>query len=293
MRRLPPMTSLAAFDAVARTGSVTAASFELGRTHGAVSRQIKNLQDDTGLSLFEKQGNGIRLTEQGRDLHGIVRKALDLLEYEIGVMRRQANDRAFHLGISPTLALKWLMPRLPRFSALFPDIEIRLYMAGREQLTYADCDIILTFDRLSWDPRGQADFHVIGDVAFGLVMAPSASFERTDTGCKVSARLSREDQIHSWQAWEALSGILVDAEKSLQFPQTALALEAAAAGQGVALAEMKLVSDDIERGRLIAPFGFNSIADGFGALVSPMGSKTRVVRRFLAWLKDEAAQTLG
>lgn len=288
MRRLPPMTSLLAFDAMARHGSVVAAAREIGRTHGAVSRQIHNLQDDLGVALIEKSGNGIRLTDAGRDLQRLVADALDRLETGTRLMRQRGDARVLDLGISPTLALKWLMPRLPRFAERRPDIELRLRLTGTEHLLVSECDAILTYDRLHWDPNDRDDAVPLGDVSFGLVQAPGAPIEGRDGQHLIQTRLLREGYAESWSGWERLSGVAVRARRTVTLPQTALMLQAAIAGQGAAVVERRLVADDLAAGRLVAPFGFTTIENGLAALVAPQNQTRRSVRDLLDWLREEA-----
>lgn len=288
MRRLPPPNTLIAFDAVARCGSISAAAADLGRTHGAVSQQIRKLQDHLGFAVVERQGSGIRLTEAGVELQSIVATALDGLDAGIGALRGRSAVNAVRLGISPTLALKWLMPRLADFHRRHPEITIQLGLSGQDQLHLADHDLILSYDRFAPGDLENKSFEVIGDVSFGLVQAPGQDFVRTETGARIDTALVRAGSRGTWHAWERHAGVTLSVAHVQVLPQTAIILEAAAAGQGTAIVERRLAEDDLARGRLTAPLGFVTIPNGFVALVSGTAMRKRSVRQIIEWLREVA-----
>lgn len=115
--RLPPLFSLRAFEATARLGSVTRAADELGRTHGAVSRQIRALQDHAGLALFDKAGTGLRLNAHGEKLRDVVAGALASLEQGWTRVLEEAQGQSLHVACSATFAMRWLVPHLAGFIA--------------------------------------------------------------------------------------------------------------------------------------------------------------------------------
>jgi DNA-binding transcriptional LysR family regulator len=286
MRRLPPPNSLIVFDAVARYGSISAAAEELGRTHGAVSQQIRKLQDNLGFAVIERYGTGIRLTDMGQELKDVVVRSLDGLEGGIGALRGRSSSNTVRLGIGSTLALKWLMPRLADFHHRHPDVNVQLSLGGQGKLELAEHDLILSYDRLTWDHQSKEEFEVIGDVSFGIVLAPTTPFERTDTGARIGTALVRSGNRDAWYAWQRQAGMTLRVDEMRILPQTAIILEAAAAGQGVAVVERRLAEDDLERGRLTAPLGFVTIPNGFAALVSQAASRKRSVRWIIDWLRE-------
>ena len=105
MRRLPPLTALPAFEATARLGSVRAAAEELGRTPGAVSKQLRHLAEDLGTALFEREGTGLQLTEEGARLLRVTGRSLDALDEEAQRLRMQAGGRAIEVALSATFAI--------------------------------------------------------------------------------------------------------------------------------------------------------------------------------------------
>lgn len=288
MRRLPPLTALPAFEAVARLGSVTAAAAELGRTHGAVSKQIRHLADDLGVALFEREGVGLRLTERGARLQALVRPALEDLEAEAQALRAEASEHLVEIGVSATLAMRWLMPRMPRFYAARPGAEVRLRMTGAERLSDSDVDAVLSWDRLR-GPVEKGGVRALGDAAYGLVHAPGYPLQRDGDRLRAPVRLWQPASPRAWETWERLSGVVLSADHDAEHAHMFLALEAAAAGLGVALAERRLVDGDLATGRLVAPLGFERLAGGFVAVITERGRRRPSAAAFLDWVADEAS----
>ena len=288
MRRLPPMSALAAFDAAARLGSVVAAARDIGRTHGAVSKQLRNLSDDLGVKLFERDGSGLQLTPDGEQAQAIIRRALDILENGCDELRESGQHAYLQIGVSPTFAGKWLMPRLPRYYARWPDGEVRLCLTGREHLVASGCDAITSWDRLSWDHTTNAHAQSLGDVSYGLVMSPGYTVEERKDGLRVPTRLVRQNHSNVWESWEHLSGMRVAAKRTIPYPQMALVLEAAANGLGVAVAERRLVEEELDDGRLIAPFGFHTVEGGLAVLATKQNRRRPEVAAFINWVAEEA-----
>lgn len=288
MRRLPPLSALPAFEATARLGSMKAAGEELGRTHGAISKQIANLAEDIGVPLVEREGTGIRLTPVGQELASFLSGALDQLENVCDGLRLKGNDSLIELGVSATFAMRWLMPRMPRFYQRRPGTEVIFRMAGTNQLRDSEADVILTYDRLHWDYGERDDIRTIGPVAFGAVHAPGFELKGSQGLYKCQTQFVQANNMHAWTAWTALSGVTVEAQTTQTYPHFFLAIEAAIAGLGVLLVERRLVQDDLNTGQLIAPFGFVEIEGGLGAIVTARGRDRRVVAEFLDWIEKEA-----
>lgn len=287
MRRLPPMTSLPAFEAVARLGSMKAAAEELGRTHGAISKQVAHLSEDLGVVLFEKQGVGLVLTPEGRELADVVRGALSSISDVCAQLRRQASSNVIEVGVSATFAQRWLTPRMPKLYRDVPGLELHFRMTGAQRLREAEADIILTFDRLGWDFSDRPDVLVMGDVSFGIVHAPQVALTSNAQGYACEVRFVQQIAGHTWERWEELAGVRVVADHDVPQPHTFLAIEAALNGMGVALVERRLVEEELRSGRLVAPFGFVEVSGGFGALVNERSRRRPMVGQFIDWLKME------
>ncbi len=285
MRKLPSLTALPAFEATARLGSMKAAGEELGRTHGAVSKQIAQLGQDLGVSLFEKDGVGVRLTAAGEEFAGTVREVLDRLESASA--RLKAQDSALVIGISATFAMRWLVPRMPRLFQRMPGIDLAFRMHGKSPLKNSDVDVFLTWDRLQWRIEERKEAQILGDVSFGPVHAPGFRLHALEGIYKCESRFIQEIAPHTWDRWSELSAIRLTAEHDVVYPHTFLALEAAIAGLGIAMAERRLVEGELEAGSLVAPFGFLQVKGGFGAIVTPRGAGQPKLHAVLDWLQEE------
>ena len=305
MRHLPPLGALPAFEATARLGSVTAAAEELGRTHSAISKQLRHLGEDLGGGLFEKVGTGLQLTARGRQLQQDLGPMLERLAQLAGELRAPRNQNRVRLAVSATFATRWLTPRLPRFYAAHPEVEIHLMMSGPHRDMREPCDLYLSYDRLRGPLIGPDlktyqgppyEEIVLGDTAFGAVCAPGRAPQKRGAHWGTELRLVHAGAPQSWQAWSRLSGIHLQADREQAYPHHILALEAAAAGLGISIAEKRLVQEDLASGRLIAPFGFRPVVGGLLARVvaatDPGAAHREAVSACVDWLR-EMAETSG
>lgn len=289
MRRLPPLAALRAFEAVARLGSVSRAADELGRTHGAVSKQLQALRADAGVALFDKVGTGLAPNATGRTLAAAVGRALDDLAAAYGDVVRNARAPALHVACSATFAMGWLVPHLPRFAERHPEIRFQLSMtSAREMREERDADLVILWDRSAYPAEDQARAIRLADACFGVVAAPDYPVTReADGALRAARRIVHAHTTGAWAQWTALSGVQVETGSELSFPHTHLCLRAAVAGMGVAVAERRLADADLTAGRLVALTDFVPFPDGFAAIPHRSRELTTSSRRFLAWLKDE------
>lgn len=288
MRRLPPLNALPAFEATARLGSMVLAAQELGRTHGAISKQIRTLTDAVGHELFEREGTGLKLTADGAQFRDDVAAALDQIAGAYATLRRRAPDKALLLGISATFASRWLMPRLPRFHARHPEISVDFHMAGRGPYHIGDADLFISWDRLRHRPDVDDWYEPIGDVAYALVHAPSLSLPSASDALHVPTRLVPDTLPDIWEVWAPLSGLRVTADRDYVIPQTGLIIDSAANGAGVALLEKRLIEEELRDARLVAPFGFHIVENGLGVFLPTATRDKTSVKAFVDWLKTVA-----
>lgn len=292
MRELPPMNSLRAFDAAARHLSLTRAALELNVTHGAVSRQIKELEGFLGRSLFVRVPRGLELTDQGRLLAFTTSRMFD--ELRRAVRNLQAVQRADVITVStvPSLAARWLVPRLATFQESHAGSEIRI--STTKQLVdfhRDDVDVALRYGRGGW--RGVYAERLFQPREFP-VCAPSllegAKALREPNDLK-HFPLLHDMGFRNWAQWLAAAGATdVDARKGLVLEDMNVALQAAIEGQGVVLASLPLVYADLRAGRLVRPFTVDIPVDLSFYLVCESGRETSPeLQPFLDWLRAEAA----
>lgn len=284
-RHLPPLSALRAFEATARLGSVTKAAAELGRTHGAVSRQLRSLQDEAGIPLFDKAGTGLRLNAQGEVLREVVARSLDGLEQGWRRLRDDARGPSVHVACSATFAMRWLVPRLPDFYRAQPDVRLRLSMTTARELRHEGADLVIAWDRSGFPAAERARAIALGAVAFGPVCRHGYTLE-IDAAClRIPVRITHEHTTRAWELWQAQAGLGVEAESELGFPHTHLCVEAALAGLGVALVERRLVRDELAAGQLVAPCSFVGFPDGLAAVPTSDRAASPAAGAFLAWLR--------
>lgn len=286
---LPPLSSLRAFEAVVRLGSVTAAARELGRTHGAVSKQLRTLQDHLGAALFVRAGAGLKATPHGEALARSVREGLDAVETGYRAISAQLGAPSLHIACSVTFATRWLAPHLADFSRRRPDVRVRLTMTTAGELRTQDADMLLAWDWRSYAPSDQTRAVPIAPVAFGPVCRPDYPLQRRPDGAVCAPVLIGHDfTSRSWDLWRERSGASLEGERGLSFPHTHLGIEAAVAGMGVALVERRLIAHELTDGRLIAPFGFTEFEDPLAAIVAET-APPHPTDDFITWLREALA----
>lgn len=283
------MSALRAFEATARLGSVTRAAAELGRTHGAVSRQLRSLQEAAGVALFDKAGTGLRLNDHGSAMLRVVADALDGLERGWERLLDDARGPALHVACSATFAVRWLVPRLPGFHREHPGVRLRLSMTTARELRFEGADMVVAWDRSAYPAADRARAIRLGDVAFGPVCAPGHPARCAGRRLELPTRIAHEHTTRAWDGWEEGSGARVSFNAELRFPHTHLCIEAAIAGLGTAMVERRLIGDDVAAGRLVAPLGFTAFPEGWAAVPFSDRAEAPAGRSFVAWLRGTLA----
>lgn len=293
-RHLPPLAYLRAFEATARLGSVTRAADELGRTHGAISKQLQLLQEQIGLPVFEKVGTGLRLNEDGVAFHATVSRAFDLLEEQFHDMTIGRDQTSVHIACSATFAMVWLVPRLAEFYRLHPSCKVQLTMSN--SLSHLDAnrrreevDVTLSWDRLS-KPVMERQAMPLGSVSFCLVAAPAYPVRNEGRRLIFPARITHDRIAQEWLHWQEISQCEIISQSELHFPHTHLCVSAAVAGMGVALVEKRLAAAELQSGKLIRLSPFHTVENGFLAMINPNRRPSPALTEFLEWLRQAFAQ---
>lgn len=290
VRRLPPLSALRAFEAAARLGSITRAADELGRTHGAVSRQVRGLQDQLGTPLFDKAGTGLKLNPRGEALLATVAEALDGLERGWSRLVDDAQGPSLHVACSATFAVRWLAPRLAAFYRAHPKVKVRLSMTSAGEMRRQGADLVIAWDRDGFPSSDQARAIPLAPAAFGPVCAPAYPWTSPrERRLHLPCRIGHDFTTSAWDQWMAAAGIAVDWDEERSFPHTHLCLEAALTGVGVALVEQRMAADDLAAGRLRAPLGFQTFPQGLAAIPAGEGDLSPQAADFVSWLRAELA----
>jgi DNA-binding transcriptional LysR family regulator len=291
-RSLPPLNALRAFEAFGRRGRMTLAADELCVTHGAISRQIRQLEDHLGVALTEGPRNRLALTETGLKLAQALTLAFDQIDAAVP-RPPAAGDRALVVSCLPTFAMKWLIPRLPDFVAAHPEIPVRIVESNGPFDFRADgVDLAIRMRLPGAPPSPDADVAPFLKHAVGPVTSPGLAAQVHDLESLAKLpRLHTRTFLESWAEWEAAAGlILPPATVNRQFDHYFYMLEAAAAGLGVALSPFAFVENDLAAGRLVAPLGLVPGQAEVCAL-TPRGRASRAARRFRDWLVAQGAAT--
>ncbi|HJS05771.1 MAG TPA: transcriptional regulator GcvA [Variovorax sp.] len=259
MDRLPPLNAIRAFEAAARHMSITLAADELSVTPGAVSRQIKSLEETLGLQLLKRGHRQIALTRQGADYYRAVARAIESLRDATRRLKRRSQRKQLKIRAYTTFAMRWLIPRLSGFHAAHPDVEV-LLKASLEPVDFRkeDIDGAIRLGDGNWP--GTHSYRLLDNV-----LAPVASPELLKKGPKLKrpADLAHYTLLHTiarpddWAFWlEAAGGAgRLDPRAGMTYESSAMSYAAAIEGQGVAMAQLFLVEKDLEEGRLVMPFG--------------------------------------
>ena len=285
MSRQPPLNSLRFFEAAARLGSFVKAGDELRLTHGAVSRQIRLLEQSLGVDLFERRNRGVFLTPQGEHLWAAAQYAFEHLNTAMDVLRKPVRHLPLVVSCEPTISMKWLIPRLGDFYRRHPDIQLHIFASGGPVAFQRDgVDVALRRNDFKWD----AGVHVekVCDEWVGPVCAP-ALLKRKQLQLPAQRILHTSSRKNAWAGWRAVTKTTAAHTGSQTYEHFYLTLQAAGAGLGVAIGSVFMAQEEIDSGRLVAPFGF--VRDGSEYCLLSMQPFEADPRRsaFLRWIREQ------
>lgn len=288
VRRLPSLNGLRAFEAAARLGSFTAGAAELNVTQAAVSRSVKLLEAELECSLFGRHANALTLTDKGRLLLPELTAALDMIATATQRVARVAPRPVLTVGVGPTFAMRWLIPRLGRFQMLHPDVEIHTTTGGAAAQLRSEWTCSVSLGR---DPSPE----VASMPLFSPDMSPVCSprLARRLRAPKDLYQATLLDVGHApgdWSSW--LQKAHLDERKigkRLVFEYYAFALQAALDGVGVAIGLHPYIVDDLAAGRLVMPFRL-SVPKRQGWYLTYRSEATRMPAfvAFMDWIRVEA-----
>lgn len=286
------------FSCAARHLSFTRCAEELHITPGAVSQQIRQLEERLGFRLFLRRARGVELTAEGQRLSVTVNEAYGSIEAEL--LRLDAGDirGTLRLRSIPSFLAKWLTPRLPRLQQRFPDIQLRLVAEDSSQALH-EGDFDLAIDLNDGSYPGMHSTPLLDEQIFPVC---SPSLLRGRPPLHGPADLVHYPLLHDITAWrgssehaewefylEAIGAQGLDVRRGHTFNRNHLTIEAAIAGIGVAIARRTLLNDELERGTLIVPFGLPIANHKRYVLLYPAGTLAHPSARAVHdWLVEEA-----
>ncbi len=290
---LPSIRAMRAFTAAARLGSFTAAAAELNVTQGAVSRQVQELEGMLSIALFRRNGPKLQLTDAGRSLAADLEQALSMLRDAVLAARNTAKRPFITLSTLPSVAAKWLAPRLGKFIAAHPDIDLRV-SASRQlaDLARDGVDAALRYGKGAW-PGLHAEH--LGDETVAPVCAPdyarALGLRRPDDLYR--ATLLPAEIAEDWPTWFSAAGLSTEGlNLGPSLGDEGAILQAVIDKQGVALGRSVLVAEDLKSGRLIQPFHIHLPASsGYWFVTSKENAPGEDLIAVRDWFRAEFSQT--
>ena len=294
-RRSLPLPALRAFEAAARCGSFTKAARELHVTHGAISQQVKILEDRLGQRLFQRLNRGVRLTEAGETLWPVLRDSFDRMETALAAMTLEKTDRSLRVTTTATFASGWLIPRLKSLNVIPAGIEINLqHTLAFADLIGGEADVGIRCGQAPW-PGLEAELlfpiHMTPVCGPALLKRLAVPYRPQDL-LKLPllhADTGGHPRGEEWRLWFAAAGVKYEEPLPGQsFRDPALSFQAAQSGLGVALGYLELLGTDLDPGHLVRPFETLARHPYSYYLVYPTVRRQEPkIRAFRDWILDE------
>jgi DNA-binding transcriptional LysR family regulator len=292
------MDLLVGFEAAARHLSFTKAGEELYLTQSAVSRQIKELEEELGVALFQRRHRALALTEAGKQFYAATAQVLTTMRSATGRLRSQAGKKALSVTTTHSFAALWLIPRLAGFTRAYPGVDVRITADTRVQDLERDgLDVAIRHG-----PAALAGAHAMrlfGERVFPVcspkLLARTPLEQPQDLKNHILLQYDDPDARHPWLHWKTWLEVAGIAELrpagTLSFSGYEQIIPAAVAGNGVALGRTPLVKDLLASGELVAPLrGSADPARAYFVIVSKSAAARPEVGEFVAWLRQEAAK---
>jgi LysR family transcriptional regulator, glycine cleavage system transcriptional activator len=292
--RLPPLNALKVFEAAARHESFTRAADELAVTQGAVSQQVKALEQQLGVRLFNRVHQRLQITDAGRQYYAVVRDALDRIALGTARLMQRQRSGVLTVSTSPDFAAKWLIHRLGRFAEDHSDIDLRVSATMHHvDFTTEDVDVAVRHGDGDWP--GLDAVRLCDSEQLFPVCSPRFMAERLGKGAwadVLKLPLLHLDSNKDWLRWFDAAGVSEAQPKhGLVLNRASMLIDAAADGQGIALARTTLAAWDLINGRLVKPFAVSLPLSKTYWIVCPKAAPTQgKITTFSDWLVQEARE---
>lgn len=298
--RLPPLIAMRVFEAAARHLSFRRAAEELFVTPGAVSQQIRLLEDQVGVTLFRREGRRVALTEAGQAALPAVRAGFASLTEAARLMRQPTRRSRVTVSVAPSFAAKWLLPRLEHFNAAHPDIDVWV-SADMAPVDFGNTDVDLAIRYGSGRYESLMAEKLLEETVLPVcspvlmetapIRAPADLIHHT---LLHDSSPDLDDSCPDWSMWLKAQGVTgIDPTRGPRFNQSSLVIEAAVSGRGVALAKRTIAEADLAAGKLIAPLSGAEAPTAFAYyLVWPRSREFgHAQTTFIEWVRAEASKT--
>lgn len=279
---LPPLVTLRFFNIAAQTMSFAQAARQMNVTEAAVSRQIRSLEAALGVALFERRNRAVFLNEAGKELLDVTAPMFEQLESAVHRLRQMAPSDRLVVSCEPTIAMKWLIPRLPDFQQQHPTVRIQLLTAGGV-IDFTKTGVDLAIRRNDFHAGESVFSSPICDEWVGPVCAPTIDWCASDRATPLLVARSRPT---AWSRWFARHGRPVQ-PLVVEYEHFYLCVQAALAGQGVALASWWMVQAELASGQLIAPCGFSGDGSRYRLLSPAPLVESAKEMKFYRWLLEQ------
>jgi len=291
-RRLPSLNGLKAFEAAARSESFTRAAEELSVTQGAVSHQVKALEETLELKLFHRERQRLFLTEAGRDYLAVIRDAFDRIAVGTERLLQRQESGVLTVSTSPDFAAKWLVNRLSRFAEKHPGVDLRV-SATTHYVDFArdDVDIAIRHGDGNWPGL---DVQRLYSERLFPVCSPKLVAGRnriTKAADLLKFPLLRLEDAKNWTRLFEAAGVKATVDPGPVLNRASMLIDAAIDGQGIALARTALVAWDLVNGRLVRPVDVSlRMANTYWIVCPKAASNVPKIATFRSWVLTEATE---
>ena len=291
-RRLPNLAALRAFEAAARHQNFSRAAEEVHVTHGAISHQVRALEEELGVQLFVRNGKRIAITAQGAQFAAMLRKSLNDIADAADALKQSSNQKRLTVSTLPSFAARWLAPRLGKFIDRYPDIEVVLQSSGQlTDFAREQVDVGIRFGRGRYP--GLSVEKLMGDYYYP-VASPSYNGGNLPTSPHELGQftLMRSYDDEQWTSWFEAAGVdLPEPTGGLMFQDLSMLVRQAAAGDGIALVRHVVAMQEIGYGELVRLFDVTVKSEySYYFVCPPQALQKPQVLAFHAWLLAEVAQ---
>lgn len=285
VRKLPPLNPLRAFEATARCGSVSAAAKEMQVTHGAISHQLRILEENLGVLLFDRKGNRLELTKQGAALLPSVSQAFTDIASATSQLQRPATSGVLNIGCAPALLSLWLIPRMHLFAEQYPDVTLSFNATNSLS---GDMDVALLYGSGIWEDNWS---RLLSHLSLFPVVSPTLinAIPLRSVQDIQKYNLLHSDKGEEWAVWLDEASIkLSQVKRNFYMNDARTALEAALNSQGIALGDTMTVKDLVRDGKLVIPFDqIVPSKSSFYVVCRTEKRSTALVKAFIDWVFEQ------